>query len=235
MYFFAFKYTCILSLLCLVFSCSLNQDTAGGAATEAGNPELAVISGVLLDSEGNPAAYMPYIMQQDTIAQTAPVAAKFSAKVASNGIDTISDTTNAEGGYTIHNVLPGKYTLLTTPNSGEYSTLISFSFDVENSVELDSVQAAPPGTLNIHFTSDIHDVQMVTIRISAHDSIYSHFYREANADFSIDLPNGNYFIRIIVPNKNNMDHLFINNTLSLKPNEIIDWDISIDKPYNVDD
>ncbi len=123
----------LISLLISIWGCSVGENTAGGNATEAGNPALASVTGVLVDSNGIP---MPLIPVSLSLVDTGVV---LLVKVGSTSSVVFTDTTDEQGVYSIDNVPEGVYDLFATPPGEEPRVIVTLSAIIDSVITLEPI------------------------------------------------------------------------------------------------
>ncbi|MGL1934147.1 MAG: hypothetical protein OCD01_03975 [Fibrobacterales bacterium] len=224
-------YTLFSVLIAFTFiSCSLSEDVSGSGATEVGNPKLASVEGVLLNEDGTRAPFMPFILSQKDSVDVPLLLKQGAIELTSSdsGRSSVIDTTDSEGAYYVSHLIPGSYILTSSPDTSALPIRLEFSLTTQEHKTLAPALPQSPGSLSVTFTSQIHTVQLVTIRIYSPEQIYTHLYKEFDATFEKSIAPGTYFIRFIVPEKNGDNHLFINRTVTIVSGEENAFQVSID-------
>ncbi len=128
------RYSIILvSLLISIWGCSIGETTASGNATEAGNPALATVTGVLVDSNGIP---MPLIPVSLSLVDTGVVVLLKTADVSSV---VYFDTTDEQGVYAIEEIPEGSYTLSATPPGEEPRVIVALNATNDSVITLEPI------------------------------------------------------------------------------------------------
>ncbi len=220
----------VVLIMCSLLSCSLSDEVSGGGATEVGNPEFAMVEGVLLNLDGSPASFMPFtISQKDPIELPTLLKSAIAGENDSeSGRSSIIDTTNVDGSFQVLNLISGSYILTSIPDSNTLPIRLEFSLNAQESKTLAPVAPQQPGMLSVTFTSEIHTFQLVTIRIYSPEQVFTHLFKESETLFETPLTPGAYFIRFIIPEKDGDDHLFINRSITIISGESNEFSISID-------
>ncbi len=176
------RYSIILiSLLISIWGCSVGDTTASGNATEAGNPALASVTGVLVDSNGIP---MPLIPVSLALVDTGVVVLLKAADVSSV---VYFDTTDAQGIYSIEKIPEGSYALSATPPGEESRIIVILNAIIDSVITLEPIdifaEAAASSSSELLESSSIlvsSDIAESSIQLSSSSMIVSSSSRSSS-------------------------------------------------------